>query len=340
MNLLLKYKIDHVLFWVITIVFFAFETRDLLQQAGPNQYLLTIIIRNGLLIPICYVNIYWLFPLYFKKGKFAMYILLALICLLSYTALKNLHDQWLYGYQLGDTNRKHFFDDTFYNFSIAFFYMSFTMALALSKHWFKQQQIMQKIMIENLETELRYLKMQLNPHFLFNSINSIYFLIDRENTVARQSLQKFSQLLRYQLYECNEDQIAIEKELAYLESYIDLQRLRKNLTYEIHFRSEQLCGFNIAPLLLITFVENAFKHVSNYTDRLNSIDVELCRKDDYLCLSVVNTKSDKKNSVDGQQQIGLKNVRRRLALLYHDNYALDISDEPALYSIHLKLKIT
>jgi len=338
MRWLLKYKIDHVLFWLVTTVFFAFTTIDVLQRTSVFQYVLNIIIRNGLLVLACYANIYWLFPKYFKKGKFVLYGLLVILCLLLYTALKNVHDQWLYGYVIGVAGKKHFFSNTFYNFSIGFFYMTFTLALVLSKNWYQQQLLLKKIMIENLETELRYLKAQLNPHFLFNSINSIYFLIDKENTEARQSLQKFSDLLRYQLYEGNEDQIAIEKEIEYLESYIDLQRLRKNLHYEIQFtRGEDVKGFTVAPLLLITFVENAFKHVSNYTDKANRIHAELHMQDDYLQFSVINTKS--KYTGDDQKQIGLKNVKRRLELLYNDRYSLDITDEPNLYTVHLKLKV-
>ncbi|CAN5280338.1 histidine kinase [soil metagenome] len=339
MRLLLKYKIDHVLFWTATIVFFAFTTIDVLQRTSVFQYVLNIVIRNGLLILACYANIYRLFPKYFKKGKFALYGFLVLLCLLLYTGLKNVHDQWLYGYIIGVADKKYFFSNTFYNFSIGFFYMTFTLALILSKNWYKQQQLLKKIMIENLETELRYLKAQLNPHFLFNSINSIYFLIDKDNTIARQSLQKFSELLRYQLYEGNEDQIAIEQEIAYLESYIDLQRLRKKTEYAIDFyKEENVKGFTIAPLLMITFVENAFKHVSNYTHQVNSIHVKLCRQDDHLHFSVINTKS-KKHTGDDKKQIGLKNVKRRLELLYNNRYKLNITEEPNLYTVQLTLKI-
>src|SRR5699024_6410854 len=173
-----------------------------------------------------------------------------------------------------------FFSNTFYNFSIAVFYMGFTIALMLSKNWYKQHLLLQKIQVENLETELRYLKAQINPHFLFNSLNTIYFQIDKNNAEARTSLHKFSELLRYQLYECNEEQIAIEKEIEYLKSYIDLQRLRKQKNYNICFEvDESVRNFSIAPLLLMPFVENAFKHVSRYTDKPNSIKICLCRQD-------------------------------------------------------------
>lgn len=338
MHFFWKYKLDHVLFWIVTIVFYASVTEDVLQKAGTYQFALNILIRNGLLMLICYVNIYYLFPFFLKKNKYSLYGLLVLCCLLLFTALKNAHDSWLYGYVLGDTDKQHFFYNTFYNFSVAFFYICFTMALTLSKNWYKQHLLLQKIQVENLETELRYLKAQMNPHFLFNSINTIYFQIDKHNTAARESLQKFSELLRYQLYECNEEQIAIEKEIEYLQSYIDLQRLRKQKNYDICFKADDdVQDFSIAPLLLISFVENAFKHVSRYTDKPNSIQVGLRRQNNFLLFDVVNSKSN--GQQPAHEGIGLKNVKRRLELLYANRHELQIYNEPTSYSVHLKLHL-
>jgi two-component system LytT family sensor kinase len=339
MRLFWRYKIDHVIFWIITIIFYAYVTADLLENAGNWQYALNLFIRNGLLMLICYINIYYLFPVFLKKNKYGLYTLLTLCCLLLFTVLKNAHDRWLYGYVLGDIQKQSFFYNSFYNFSVAVFYMCFTMALMLSKNWYKQHLLLQKIQVENLETELRYLKAQINPHFLFNSINTIYFQIDKSNTEARASLQKFSELLRYQLYECNEEQIAIEKEIAYLQSYIDLQRLRKQKNYHICFKAdEDVRDFSIAPLLLISFVENAFKHVSHYTDKPNDIQVGLRRQNDYLLFDVVNSKNNNQQPL--REGIGLKNVKRRLELLYANRYELQISDELLSYSVHLKIQIT
>ena len=333
-----KYKLDHVLFWCGTIIFYAYVNADLLEKAGAYYYRLNIIIRNGLLMLICYTNIYYLFPKFFKKSKYVLYALLVVVCLLMCTILKNVHDTWLYGYILGDIQKQNFFYNAFYNFSNAFFYLSFTMALILSKNWYKQHLLLQKIQVENLETELRYLKAQMNPHFLFNSINTIYFQIDKNNLEARISLQKFSELLRYQLYECNEDQIAIEKEIEYLKSYIDLQRLRKQKNYNICFEvGEDVHDFSIAPLLLIPFVENAFKHVSGYTDKANNIHVGLQWQNGYLLFDVINSKNN--NLVPSKDNIGLKNTKRRLELLYAGRHELEIKNEPFLYSIHLKLQV-
>lgn len=333
-----KYKLDHVIFWVTTIAFYASVTSSLINKAGIFQYSLNLIIRNGLLMLICYSNVYYCFPQYFKKGRYGWYALSVTGCLLLYTIFKNIHDAWLYGYVLGDLQKQSVFYNTFYNFSIAVFYLSFTLALALSKNWYKQQQLLQQIQVEKLETELRYLKAQMNPHFLFNSINTIYFQIDKNNVAARESLQKFSELLRYQLYECNEEAIAIEKEIEYLKSYIDLQRLRKKKNYNIHFEtSDEVQHFSIAPLLLIAFVENAFKHVSNFTDKDNYIQVQLHRQNGCMLFDVTNTKSN--HAVIDTEGIGLKNVKRRLELLYENKYDLQINNEPELYAVHLKLQI-
>ena len=333
-----RYKLDHVIFWIITIVFYAYVTTSLLEKTGAYQYWLNIIIRNGLLILICYINIYYLFPKFFKKNKYVLYGLLVFVCLLFFTVLENMHDKELYGYVLNDINKQSFFSNTFYNFSIALFYLCFTMALMLSKNWYKQHLLLQKIQVENLETELRYLKAQMNPHFLFNSLNTIYFQIDKNNTEARTSLHKFSELLRYQLYECNEEQIAIEKEIEYLKSYIDLQRLRKQKNYSICFKADDdVCNFCVAPLLLISFVENAFKHVSHFADKTNDIHVGLRRENNFLLFDVVNSKNN--NHLPAQDGIGLKNVKRRLELLYANKHELCIKNESSTYSVHLKLQV-
>src|SRR5205085_94205 len=210
-------------------------------------------------------NIYALAPKYLKKGYYAGYSLAIILCLLICTAAKISLDAALNRITGYDPGQQSVFYQLYYNFSILLFYVVFTLALETSKQWFGQQVTLKRVQMENLQTELRFLKAQMNPHFLFNSINTIYFQIDKRNTAARLSLEKFAELLRYQLYECNEDTISIEREVEYLRNYIDLQRLRKNDTDKILFSAgEEVKGFVLAPLLLIPFVENAFKHVSAF----------------------------------------------------------------------------
>jgi LytS/YehU family sensor histidine kinase len=193
--------------------------------------------------------------------------------------------------------------------------------------------------LEKLHAELEYLKAQINPHFLFNSLNTVFFQIEKENQVARETLSKFSDMLRYQLYECTGNEIAIEKEIRYLQNYVDLQRLRKDENYSIQFTcSETLNHFSIPPLLLMPFIENAFKHVSHFSDRKNEIKISLNKSDNQFQLNVYNTKEPKPNTTIGG--IGLKNAVRRLDLIYKDRYNLTFSEKPESYEVRLILNVT
>lgn len=335
-----KYKLDHILFWFVTILFHCFLKIFIWTKAGPLHFFLEVFLRNLLLATVCYFNIGYLFPKFFKKGSYGIYILAAIVCLVVYTLFKNLHDTWLYGYVIGDVSKRNFFSYTYYNFSTALFYVAFTLALELSKRWYTQQQLLQKIQVEKLNTELQYLKAQMNPHFLFNSLNSIHFQIDKTNNEARESLQKFSSMLRYQLYECNADTVPVEKEISYLQYYVDMQRLRKNSQYQINFEaSTQVKNFNIAPLLLLPFIENAFKHLSAYTHRLNFIDIRINKENDVFQFAVTNTK-DSATKVYEDGGIGLKNVERRLELLYNGNHQLSIQNNTDTFSVLLKIKLS
>jgi two-component system, LytTR family, sensor kinase len=182
------------------------------------------------------------------------------------------------------------------------------------------------------------------------SNQSIYFQINKENQTARTTLLKFSELLRYQLYECNTERISIEKEVAYLENYIDLQRLRYGENYKIDFKREPsvasslamtTSSFEIPPLLVVPFVENAFKYVSNHVDKLNEIEIKLDRDGAFFTCYVRNTTEPMREKTSNESGgIGLQNVRRRLDLLYQPNdFELKIEDNATDFVVFLKLKI-
>jgi LytS/YehU family sensor histidine kinase len=212
-------------------------------------------------------------------------------------------------------------------------------AVKLMIDYSRLQQRMAETAKEKAEAELNFLKSQINPHFLFNSLNSVYFLIDKNNAEARRSLHKFSDMLRYQLYEVNGARIPVEKEISYLKDYVDLQTLRKDDRYSVTFNySPQVTGFSIEPLLLIPFVENAFKHVSSHPDKSNFVKLELSRSNGQFIFSAENSKETAKTT-DLYSGIGLNNVKRRLELLYPEKHELNIVDENGVYKVDLKLKI-
>ncbi|MGC1243589.1 MAG: histidine kinase [Chryseosolibacter sp.] len=333
-----KYKLDHVIFWTATVGFHMFTQADMISEAGFDQFVLEIIIRNGLLAMLIYFNLLVVIPRFAQQKNLITNSILVFLSLGCYALLKNAHDVYLNGYVLGEESRQHYFYSTYYNFSIALFYFAFSVALHLSKEWYFQQELIRKMEFEKLNAELEYLKAQINPHFVFNSINTIYFQIDKHNVAAREALSAFSEILRYQLYECNDKQIVIEKEINYLKNYVELQRMRKDKNYDISFdEKDALKGFTIAPLLLIPFVENAFKHVSHHQGK-NEIRIQISRHENQFNLSVFNTK-ERNGTINEHAGIGLKNVKRRLELLYKDQHQLEVHNSPESFEVNLALKI-
>jgi len=206
----------------------------------------------------------------------------------------------------------------------------------------KAQRRMGEMAKEKAEAELNFLKSQINPHFLFNSLNSVYFLIDKDNIDARQALHKFSDMLRYQLYELKGEKISIDKEITYLRDYVDLQRLRRDENCIVQFHcSPDVEGFSIEPLLLIPFVENSFKHLSHYSKgRTNEINIDINRSNGEMKFSVSNTTEGKQmQELKKDGGIGLVNVRRRLELLYPDTHTLNIEQKDGWYGVELIIKI-
>jgi two-component system, LytTR family, sensor kinase len=332
-----QYKLDHILFWLITIGFHFYTKFWLIETAGIGQFVLEIVLRNVLLAIIIYTNLRFLIPFFAQRRQPILYALGLLTCFGFYVMVKNVHDVYLNA--LIHKPSPTFLRYSFYNFSIAMFYKAFSLALELSKQWYFQRERLRQVELEKVNTELEYLKSQINPHFLFNSINTIYFQIDKHNTPARDALSRFSDMLRYQLYECNGQEIPIEREITYLSNYVELQRMRKDDNYRIEFiRENRVRNFTIAPLLMIAFVENAFKYVSHHTDKVNEIRIHLDFSDGVFLFDVVNSR-DKTSAQPEHGGIGLKNVRRRLDLLYNGKHELDIRESDQLFSVHLKLKV-
>lgn len=289
---------------------------------------LMITIVNGILIPrLLYRKKYILFSL-----CFIVLVLLSSI-LKMYIIGKYTHNPALYDWSL--SWKKRVYD----NILPHFFLITAGAAVRLLSDYSRLQQRLAITAKEKAEAELNFLKSQINPHFVFNSLNAVYFLIHKENAEARNALHRFAEMLRYQLYEMNGNQVPVEKEIRYLKDYIDLQQLRMDEKYSISFScSETVRGFSIEPLLLIPLVENAFKHVSHHRDRPNIIRIGLDHKGKELHLSIENTKEPQK-AIPGNGGIGLKNVQRRLELLYPGRHRLQVQETAENYLLTLSIEL-
>lgn len=193
---------------------------------------------------------------------------------------------------------------------------------------------------ERLNAELNFLKLQINPHFLFNTLNSIYSQAHLKSEQTEYSILKFSQIMRYVLYDSTTEKIPLTRDLEYIRNYIDLQKLRisRNITiqYEVTGATGDLL---IAPLLLITFIENAFKHGISYSSP-SAIDIKINVTGKDLTLTVGNTIIRKTAAAtEASGGVGLVNARRRLDVLYPNRYLLDISDNNSIYVVNLKITL-
>jgi len=232
--------------------------------------------------------------------------------------------------------------EIFYNsFLNIFIWVAGIIAVKLARDRFRFQQYVDAMEQEKAKAELDFLNAQFNPHFLFNSINSIYGHIDKSNVTARNMLLTFSDMLRYQLYDCNTNEIAINKEMDYVKNYVALQQTRKedNLIIELHI-DEAVSGCTIAPLLFIAFIENAFKYVSNSEEMENKVCISFLKNGDTLLFTCFNTREKNNDDTILHKGIGIANARRRMALLYPGKHELSIKEEEYTYEVALKLDLS
>ncbi len=292
------------------------------------------------LIVMVYITNSLLIPSFLYKKRYGLFVLLFLLMILISSVTK----MYIVGSLTHDPTKFTLSGDLkgrIYDNVIPHFFL--VIAGASFKLMFDQinlQKKMAELAKDKAEAELNFLKSQINPHFLFNSLNSVYFLIDKNNPDARQALHTFSDMLRYQLYEANGEKIPIEKEIGYLQDYVHLQQLRKDENYKVQFNcSQEVKNFSIEPLLLIPFVENAFKHISHNTKGDNFVNLDMTRSNGYFEFVAENSCEKGGYTTEQHGGIGMNNVKRRLELLYPGTHQLTIDDNGDTFKINLKLKI-
>jgi two-component system, LytTR family, sensor kinase len=216
--------------------------------------------------------------------------------------------------------------------------------IKLIKHIYKSEKAQQELAQQKLEAELKFLKSQIHPHFLFNTLNNLYALTLKNSPKAPEVVLKLSDLLDYMLYECNSNSIPIEKEIDLIDNYLSLEKLRygERLDASFNYSVEDMTQ-DIAPMLILPFVENSFKHGVSLNTEVNYIAIDLTVKHGIMVLKVENSKPNgvppktKKNPL--HEGIGLNNVNRRLNLLYKEEFELQIFDEEDSFLIVLKLEL-
>ncbi len=334
----IKYKLHHLIIWMLVFgLWFFLRYEDYALESTAFKVTLVKVADLALMV---YLTNYLLIPkLLYKRYYFLFGITFILMILVSSVAKMNILAQVTNNpalLTLSGNLKARIYDNVIPHF----FLVLSGAAVKLMMDYTKMQQRMVEMAKEKAEAELNFLKSQINPHFLFNSLNSVYFLIEKNNVEARGALHKFSAMLRYQLYEMNGDRIPVEKELDYLKDYVDLQKLRKDENYVVEFNcSPDVKGFSIEPLLLIPFVENAFKHISHHKNRLNFIKLNLSMANGDFYFKIENSKETLEKTTEKHAGIGLNNVKRRLELLYPGKHQSKITNNTEVFTVELALKI-
>lgn len=354
-NWFIRYKLYHIPFWILyNYVMWALYTGS--PSEAAHEMFFSVFWAKGFFYMIfpafaVYFNLYFLIPRFLQKGHYIWYILLLTLVIIASSLLivpGYFVSAWLDGRTAKDmfgitsnwSGFLHAAESEPIKTTIAA--ITLGMSIKLAKNWIEAQRRQKALEKEKLETELKFLKYQFNPHFLFNSINSIFFLIHKNPDMASSSLAKFSELLRHQLYESNDSLISLKKEIAYLENFIELEKLRQspNLKTEFNIDDDYSPALGIAPFILMTFVENAFKHVSKHKDDANWIKMRLEVDDLTLKMNIANSNAEgDSQQVINYGGIGLKNVQRRLELLYPGQYQLDIQQTAETFSVKLELQL-
>ncbi len=202
----------------------------------------------------------------------------------------------------------------------------------------KSEQQRAKLEVENAETQLAFLKSQVSPHFFMNTLNNIHSLIDINTEEAKDSIIRLSKLMRHLLYDSENKMISIQKEMEFIKNYVDLMMLRFSEKVDIKlYIPGELPDKSIPPLLFISYIENAFKHGISY-QQSSFVKISFFFNDDKLVFETENSNYKQKKS-DDESGIGIVNSKKRLDLLYDDNYSLTISENSEIYKLHLTLPI-
>jgi len=333
----IKRIIPHILIWLFYVLFFG-----LFYGKYGHDYRLHLI-ETTCMLPFVmlatYTTIYVILPYYLKTKKTLPSVLMIVMLLFVITLGERVFIRYL--------NDLPITSETL--FGISFLYLmletNFMVALGFivkfAKKWFEQQQEKHEMEKKHLLAELNVLKAQLHPHFLFNTMNNLYALSIEKSSRTSEGIAKISDLLRSVLYECNDSEITLDKEVKLIENYIDLEKMRYSDRLNVNFNVKgNVDEAKIAPMMLFTFVENSFKHGSSIDAKNPYITINLEIKEKEIYFVAENSKptysqiSKDKNSGG----IGLANVKKRLQILYEGRYELSCVDDDCCYKVSLQIR--
>jgi len=321
-------KWHRILFWLL-LLSFLFITIASEGSLFNKESIIRFFLYASVIAGLIYLIENLLFPKLVYRKRYGMFILALLLAIIIALLIIQKTDQLLFGPSIGSWN-----DLLLQNAIFIVPWVLIALSIFLAEDY-------GRLSLEKTRNELLYLRHQINPHFLLNTHNNIHFLIEQDPELASRTLLQLSGIMQYMLYECAADAVPLSKELNNLVNYINLEKIRKESTLQVSHNLDTInSSLEVAPLLLISFVENAFKHISNFKDRENVIAINAEVKDGVLTFSVQNT-SDRSNKISSKSSgIGLKNVQHRLQLLYPKKHTFTIKEDSNLFDVFLTIQLS
>lgn len=333
----------HIIFWLSSLVLFSvliFYTRNFRISAMDFKTAINILATISLLAISVYINLLWLIPFYFSKRKFVLFILLEISNIALFICFNYLTSMAFEG------GRQDYLNEMIAELILVLIFLVITTLIKFTQDSIALQDAelrIKEIEHQKVESELQALKAQFNPHFFFNTLNSIYALSLDKSDKAPELILKLSELMRYVLYDTRDVSIPLKKQLAFLESFIYLEKLRSDgvRTIEFEVRGDH-SEISIAPLLLEPFVENAFKHGAREKQNHPFIRILVdVTRTDQVFFSIENNKDKHipdQLPVTLSNGIGLANIKKRLELIYPGKNHLSIAETPGLFKVELTIK--
>jgi two-component system sensor histidine kinase AlgZ len=329
----------HTAFWAVYISFII--THIASYQTGPQihwgRVLLGSLIGVSYLFVLSYLNYFYLIPAFLLRKKIGGFIIVFLASFTALTFVRIGIETLAFGrsWEVQSPARTQIIIQSTIS---DLFIILFIGLLRFASDWLELDSHRRQLETEKLNAELKFLKAQVNPHFLFNTLNNLYYLSTIKSDTAPLVISKLSEVMRYMIYDSNHEKIELTKEIEYMQHYIGLERLRLREGVPLEFEVAGRTDILISPLILITFLENAFKHgVSNGNNQC-WIKARLEVSETRLVYTIANSKVKTVSYQPDGEGIGLKNVKRRLDLSYPGKHSLDIDDREDSYSVNLTIQ--
>jgi hypothetical protein len=331
--------LQHIIFWVAHVVFYA-----TLWGSFEDNYDVTffeeLVYLPGKIL-FTYFTLYILLPHYLLPGKSTQFFFWFLVgSIITGIAQRYLSYLIIYPRLYPDALATPFFYfPKIIKLSVMMYPVTFVaVAIKLLKYWFANKQAQQILTQEKLQAELKFLKTQIHPHFLFNTLNNLYALTLKKSDKAPEMVLKLSELINYMLYECTSDEVALSKEIKFIQNYIDVEKMRYGDKLDIELRiTGEVSDRKIAPLILLPFVENCFKHGASETLQQSWVKVSIDAQPHVMIIKVENSKSPENGVTQRKEGIGIQNVKRRLDLLYPEKHSLKILNGEETFLVVLTL---